>query len=388
MWFASPFTKTRRRHRVPRGRPPSCRPAVERLEDRTVPGFLAPVDSVGTSEDYYVVGDFNNDSRSDLVSHDRTAGVLKVRLSNGDGTFQPPLLSPAPNPSFYSAAMQVADFNADGNLDVLAIFIVPNFNAYDQAIHVYLGNGDGTFRSAPDITLGTANGFPQLVASFKMGDLNNDGRLDLVAIGRGRSYYLNVLMCQADGSLKAVGKDPLASAGNAVELYDFNGDRKLDAICGDSRGSFLYIGRGDGRFRKPTLSVRLDGFYGFADVNSDGKVDLRGSATNAVTFSYGNGDGTFQNPQLVNLPAGTSGGFLADFNRDGKLDILTRNYDTGIGWVLLGNGDGTFQPAQAFTIGKNVLSIRLGDFDGDGWLDLLVGNSSNQLSVVFNDRSW
>src|SRR5262245_17932750 len=37
MWFASPFTKARRRHRVPRGRPPSCRLTVERLEDRTVP---------------------------------------------------------------------------------------------------------------------------------------------------------------------------------------------------------------------------------------------------------------------------------------------------------------------------------------------------------------
>lgn len=371
-----------------RSRPARLR--VEALDDRTLPGFLAPINSVGTPEDYYVVEDFNNDGRSDLASHDATAGALTVRLSNGDGTFRAPLLSPAPSPAFYSPALWVVDFTGDGNPDVLALFGV--FNTYDRAVHVYPGNGDGTFRTASDITLGLANGFPQGVASLQVGDLNNDGRLDLVAVGthetsRGRSFYLNVFVRQSDGSLKAIGKGPLASAGGAVELHDFNGDRRLDVICGDSQASFLYLGRGDGRFRKPTLSVPL-GSSTFADVNSDGKVDLKGSGINGVTFSYGNGDGTFQVPRVVDLPDGTFGGMLADFNRDGRPDLFARNYDTGVGWVRLGIGDGTFQPAEAFAIGKNVLSNRVGDFDGDGWPDLLVGNSSNQLAVVFNDGTW
>jgi hypothetical protein len=63
---------------------------------------------------------------------------------------------------------------------------------------------------------------------------------------------------------------------------------------------------------------------------------------------------------------------VADFNRDGKLDLAVT------GSILLGNGDGTFQgPVSYVTGGDNPQSLAVGDFNGDGVPDLAVANFGN-----------
>jgi len=89
-----------------------------------------------------------------------------------------------------------------------------------------------------------------------------------------------------------------------------------------------------------------------------------------VLVLLGRGDGTFQAP--ISAPGNSElGVVVADFNRDGKLDLLTgggRDVE-----VLLGNGDGTFQAATAVT--DYASSIAVGDFNGDGKPDLAVEKS-------------
>lgn len=131
------------------------------------------------------------------------------------------------------------------------------------------------------------------------------------------------------------------------------------------------------------------------DFNGDGKLDLVTAnyvSDGTVSVLLGNGDGTFRAKRDYATGPGTSPDFVAvgDFNRDGKLDIVTANYvySGNAVTVLLGNGDGTFQAAAGYAAGGTAESVAVGDFNKDGWPDLVVTNyvtsPGNKISVLLN----
>lgn len=79
---------------------------------------------------------------------------------------------------------------------------------------------------------------------------------------------------------------------------------------------------------------------------------------------------------------------IADFNGDGKLDIVTANEQSGDASVLLNDGKGGFLPAPGspFPAGRGPNDIAVGDFNRDGWLDLAFANHETQhLTVLLGD---
>ena len=103
---------------------------------------------------------------------------VSVLLGNGDGTFAQPLVFAASGQNFTPQSMAVGDVNGDGRLD-LVIKSVSVLDSDAFQVGVLLGQGDGTFQ-AP--ILGAAQ--PDGSGDLALGDFNNDGRMDAAVAGQ------------------------------------------------------------------------------------------------------------------------------------------------------------------------------------------------------------
>lgn len=131
-----------------------------------------------------------------------------------------------------------------------------------------------------------------------------------------------------------------------------------------------------------------------ADFNADGKPDLvvADAGDNSVTVLLGDGQGKFVEAKGSPFPAGNSPNDIcvADFNGDGKSDLAIANHDAKYLTILLGDGQGGFKPAPGSPVAvlsrPHTHGVAAGDFNGDGKLDLVTDSwGENKVTVVFGD---
>jgi len=164
--------------------------------------------------------------------------------------------------------------------------------------------------------------------SVAVGDLNNDGALDIVDLNAGTGpHSYGVFLGNGDGTFTALAPTDAAGSQSTVKLSDLNGDGRLDLVT--DHASFL--GNGDGTFQA-ALPFNTGAFVSdliLGDFNSDGRPDLvassGGSATKSIALLLGNGDGTFGAATYYNLNAGASELAAGDFNGDGGIDVAILN---------------------------------------------------------------
>jgi hypothetical protein len=359
------------------------RPRLEPLDHRIVPSFSPAVNYPVATESPIVTADFNGDGRLDLaVANINSVSVL---LGNGDGTFQPAITSPTTGAG---GAMVAADFNGDGKIDLVT--------TRDGMAMILLGNGDGTFQAPSPLPGSGGTDFAYL--DVAVGDVNRDGKADIVLTGNAAvgspddpsaQGFFGVRLGNGDGTFAQGGGDWVGVEPTSIALADLNGDGQLDLVIGDSSMQVVYVFRGyvDGSFYYQSGYVIGTPAYGVgvADFNHDGKPDLAisvdfGGVSSLEIFS-GNGDGTFENGRT--FPSGGIGNLtIADFNRDGNLDVATDGVS-----VVLGVGDGTFVPPLDIAI-DYPSGLVAADFNGDGFPDLAVNAGYNAVSVLLNDGDW
>ncbi|MGB6264190.1 MAG: FG-GAP-like repeat-containing protein [Candidatus Acidiferrales bacterium] len=269
------------------------------------------------------VGDFNHSGHLGLAVAEFQNQAAAILLGNGNGTFSPSSATFANAPGAYISAIASADFNHDGNLDLAFASQVSGQSP------VVLGYGDGAFTPAGDLF---TTGFPTALA---LGDFNNDGKLDAVVAAGGTQTYpesgLAVSLGNGDGTFTSAPNSPisLGTSLSAAVAADFNGDGKLDLAVTDSATNTVTIllGNGDGTFGPPAAipvgKAPVSILAG--DFNNDGKLDLAvvNDGDGTVTLLLGNGDGTFTQAAGSPYAVGTGPSQIvaADFNGDGKLDL-------------------------------------------------------------------
>jgi hypothetical protein len=295
------------------------------------------------------------------------------------------------------APVAVADVNHDGYLDILVA------NADDRTLTVLLGDRRGQFHVASGPPIPTGEG-PNDTA---MGDFNGDGNLDLVIANTG-TPYLTVLLGDGKGGFKPSLHSPFATSSyphvHGVAVGDFNGDGKLDVVTdswghdqillllGDGAGNLVLPGRPFHTGKRPYQRLRS------ADFNKDGKPDVitTDMDINAVSILLGDGKGAFHDAPGSPFLAGAAPWAVAidDINKDGNLDLVVLPYDRDVPdpkeiavTVLLGNGKGGFakMPGSPSPLPgcKGPDHVATGDFNGDGLRDIVVSCAQSNSLVFF-----
>ena len=352
-------------------------------------GVSYSVQESTTSKDV-ALADLNGDGIVDVVSVGQRAGnvgVATVRLGNGDGTFGAARSYRAE--TNMTSGVALGDVTGDGILDMVT---AGNSTTNDGYATVHIGNGDGSFRAGTSyLTEAGAS------VEVSIGDLNNDGALDIVTVGLNDALslaYSTVLMNSGSGTFSLSSSYSNSEvATESVSLVDINGDGVLDLFTGGLSGAFLgevhyRLGTGTGTFGSfITLGISGSQLSDFemADVNADGNLDLvtaSASGTGYIAIRLGSSSGSFGSIVTYAMDTTASTSLeVVDVNGDGNLDAVTAgNGGAGYATVRLGNGNGTFAVARSFlTEGGSSNSLELADANGDGVLDLftvgIVGGS-------------
>jgi hypothetical protein len=328
--------------------------------------------------------DLRGDGRQDLIINGQEGSIygsndtLYVCLGNGDGTFS--------NASNYvdgrdDAGIAVGDFNLDHKPDIAA------------GGTVLLGNGDGTFQGTP---VGLINPAGMGNDSAVLGKFEKGGATGAAYVAPGSSSNtLCILHNNGQGMLSVKSTytftQPATSAPVPMVAADLSGNGNVDLIVGGN-GFGVFLGNGDGTFQSPLYS-NIGGMSSMvvADVNNDHKPDLIVQSGSDLLVLLGNGDGTFQSP-VSYFDAGGATLLVADFNHDGNLDISASNSGTSENTktgILYGNGDGTFQNI-VFPSSLSGFNARFtADFNNDGKADLLgLGPGGDQVALGNGDGTF
>lgn len=416
---------------------------------------IADLQGYATSQNIWpqqlVTGDFNGDSVTDFLLT-RTVGIgtapttytFLMGDSNHTWSDQTSALFGGNVPSAtYVPRVAVADFNGDGRSDIYLPDFGMDGNPFPGgADHLWLSGSNGTMYDASS-TLSSAL---TLAHGVSVGDINRDGRLDVVVdnLGSGLAAYSNtdfILMNSGNGQFSEQSNSLLPTAFRIGAsdrwshtwsgLVDLNNDGYPELILGTWDGaawntssqpaSQLLFNDGAGSFTNSAtyfvphspISNEIVVVVQGMDLNGDGLQDLLLSVTNGgdsssfyskgyLQFLVNNGNGQFTDETSTRFQQDLNADGpwwkfikVVDLNNDGAKDLVVigegKTWQTGVeAKVLLNDGTGHFTTAYTLPFSSaSTAAVEVADVNGDSRPDLVAFNwassTDGEINAYIND---
>lgn len=329
------------------------------------------------------IADVDGDGRPDLALMTGNSGGHAVTFAMNDGRGG---LRPTTGLKFpmTPTAIEAADLNADGQID-LAIAATPAAGTRDDpAVHLLLGRGQGQFIAGAVAT-------KLRPAGLWIADITGDGALDLLVLAEGGGE-VEILRGDGRGEFSSLARSKLHGdiRPEGLTLGDFDLDKRLDLATLADRGgkaeAVVSVLRGDGKGGFKLASRRAVGRHGkalvAADFNADGLADLTaladaaGDGASSPIAAVLLGDGALGFSAISYFgPAQVADAVVSDLDRNGAPDLLitARNGNDTAVHLLPGDGRGGFGPVvDVPRTGNAAQFVRAADLDGDGRPELLT----------------
>jgi enediyne biosynthesis protein E4 len=338
------------------------------------------------------------------------------------------------------AGVALFDYDNDGRLDIFVVNgaplgdptpkgTVPQKSGPKYWNRLYHQKPDGTFEDVTEKAGLTGAGYGMGVA---VGDYDNDGFEDLyvTAYGGNKLYHNN-----GDGTFTDVTeKAGVAGSGwsTSAAWVDLDADGRLDLVvlrylqwdfddiwCGQRKEGYraychpdafhaisplVYHNDGNGHFTEVSRQLGLGApgkglGVALADYDRDGHIDIFVANDSMPEFLYHNkGDGTFEEVALssgvaVDGEGHTYAGMgvdFADYNNDGLPDLVVTALASQMYALYRNNGDGTFtydsypSGLGRMTMAHSGWGVRFIDYDNDGWKDLLITQGHDLDTIQLN----
>ncbi len=347
----------------------------------------------------------------------------------------------ADNRSVYDVPLEAkavcaTDYDLDGDIDIIiehgidddtnwgGIYIMENDgyghfsfmdSIYDRTAGTVMYTDTILSKTNPDIVYKN-NGYVQILSNedgnyihnsfymgtnitkFNLGDIDNNGHLDVVFISNLEQYW-GVIYNQGDDSFTEPTYYDLDYPPNDIACGELNGDGRCDVVVGGANSiCAIYFSISTG-FEMQPLQYNAS-YIKIADFDNDTDLDII-TISDAYAMSFVHlyenlGNNIFDTINNFNINEGCAGFFIADFNNDNFTDVLFTTYFHNGGYLLYYN-QGNFQFDEPQTIdityyGEGWRSTYCADMDGNSFTDIITTWKSfdttfvpSIVEILFND---
>ena len=351
--------------------------------------------------------DFNGDGLQDLlvVNNARSRINLLINQTGQPARDDPPSVKLPLNELPADARFRIESLASEKRI---ASLVVADLNGDDRPDLAYFGDPKELvvqYREGTN-TWGTPKRWPldDGLLDFNAladGDLNGDGRTDLLLVGE---TALHFLAQGADHALAEPERIPYSGAVKAAQILDINGDGRNDLLLvnWDQANPFRFRLQNDAGQLGPEIHFALPAIRSYwpDDLDGDRKTEVvtiaqksgRAQIANFVlepaeTLAGEYLQGQFQLQPLARTTKSRRGLAWTDLNNDGRLDLLVADPDGGQLTLFLQEAGGTLATPRTFPSLTGVAEIAAADWDGDGRREIfLLSTDERQVGVTrFSD---